>query len=228
MTTAQLFVATTALCAIGVVAAVSRADTRGAARRGVLAAAALASWLALTGWLAAEGALDPPAPPGPMPVVLPAIALAIGIAVSPLGARLAQLPLAALVGFQAFRIPVEITLHRLYGEGLVPVHMTFEGWNFDIVTGILALVVGGMALRRPVPRAVLLGWNVLGLALLATIVTIAFMAFPGFTRVLQDAPANLVPSTVPYVWLPSFLVPLALCGHLLVFRRLMVPSATTK
>jgi hypothetical protein len=35
-----------------------------------------------------------------------------------------------------------------------------------------------------------------------------------------DRPPNLLPSTFPYVWLPSFLVQAALFGHLVVFRKL--------
>lgn len=39
-------------------------------------------------------------------------------------------------------------------------------------------------------------------------------------RSFSDGPPNLLPSTFPYVWLPTFLVQLALFGHLLLFRRL--------
>jgi hypothetical protein len=36
----------------------------------------------------------------------------------------------------------------------------------------------------------------------------------------MNDPANLLPSTFPYVWLPTFLVQAALFGHLLVFRAI--------
>jgi hypothetical protein len=65
-----------------------------------------------------------------------------------------------------------------------------------------------------------LAWNILGLALLANIVTIAILSTPVPFRRFIDGPPNLLPSEVPYVWLPSFLVQLALAGHVLVFRRL--------
>ena len=70
-----------------------------------------------------------------------------------------------------------------------------------------------------VPRAVVLGWNVLGLALLANIVVIAVLVTPALHR-FPEGPPNLLPSTFPWVWLPSFLVQVALGSHLLVFRRL--------
>jgi hypothetical protein len=66
---------------------------------------------------------------------------------------------------------------------------------------------------------VVLGWNVLGLALLANIVAIAVLSTPTLHR-FPEGPPNVLPSTFPWVWLPSFLVQVALGSHLLVFRRL--------
>jgi hypothetical protein len=63
-------------------------------------------------------------------------------------------------------------------------------------------------------------WNVLGLALLANIVAIAVLATPTPFHHFVNEPPNLLPSTFPYVWLPTFLVPAALFGHLLVFRAI--------
>jgi hypothetical protein len=38
-----------------------------------------------------------------------------------------RLPLAALVGYQGFRVVVELLLHRAYVEGLMPVQMSYSG-----------------------------------------------------------------------------------------------------
>ena len=70
-------------------------------------------------------------------------------------------------------------------------------------------------------RGLVLAWNVLGFVLLANIVTIAVLSTPVPFRRFTEGPANLLPGLLPYVWLPSFLVQLALAGHLLVFRRLV-------
>ena len=64
------------------------------------------------------------------------------------------------------------------------------------------------------------GWNILGLALLANIVTVAVLSTPTPFRQFTGGPPNLLPSTFPFVWLPSFLVQVALGSHLLVFRQL--------
>ena len=74
--------------------------------------------------------------------------------------------------------------------------------------------------RRDLPRPVLLAWNVAGLLLLVTIVGIAALAAPGPLQVFTDGPPNTLLSSLPYVWLPTVLVQLALLGHILLFRRL--------
>jgi hypothetical protein len=65
-----------------------------------------------------------------------------------------------------------------------------------------------------------LAWNVLGLALLVNIVAIAILSLPGPLRVFLAGPPNVLVLRVPYVWLPGFLVMVALAGHILVFRAL--------
>ena len=50
--------------------------------------------------------------------------------------------------------------------------------------------------------------------------TIAVLSTPVPFRRFLDDPPNLLPSLFPYVWLPTFLVQVALAGHVLVFRRL--------
>jgi hypothetical protein len=181
-------------------------------------------WLALPAVLAGRGALDRYSPL-PAPALVLAGLLTAGtviLAVSGFGARFAtNLPLAGLVGYQAFRVPVEWLLHRLHAEGVVPVQMTYSGRNFDVVSGLTAAALGLWLLKARRPAAWLVtAWNVLGFCLLANIVTIAVLSTPAPFRVFTNDPPNLLPSTFPYVWLPTFLVPAALFGHLVVWRAL--------
>jgi hypothetical protein len=68
------------------------------------------------------------------------IAVAISIGFSHLGIRIAAgIPLAWLVGFQSFRLPLEVVLHDWYLTGTIPESMTWTGSNWDIVSGIVAL-----------------------------------------------------------------------------------------
>ncbi|MDB5857028.1 MAG: hypothetical protein JWQ76_717 [Ramlibacter sp.] len=182
----------------------------------------LAFWLAVPGVLAYRGDLDRYAPVPPPGFILFAL-LTLGtvmLAFSGFGARMARLPLAGLVGFQVFRVPLELVLHRLYAEGVIPVQMTYAGRNFDIVTGVLAALLAVWIWKGQAPRWLVLAWNLLGLVLLANVVTIAVLSTPVPFRQFMNEPANLLPSTFPYVWLPMFLVQAALFGHLLVFRAI--------
>ena len=203
--------------AIALIAGLRRA---GAGVRPVLAI--LFAYVAIPGHLARTGALSAwdAVPPPALLLLLGLTVLTALIVFSVVGARMADgIPLGAVVLLQSFRIPVEWVLHRLAVEGAVPAAMTWEGRNFDVVTGITALVLGLVLMRGArIPRAVVLGWNLLGLALLANIVVVAVRASPAFRAF--PGPPNLLPSTFPWIWLPSFLVEVALGSHLLVFRQL--------
>ena len=43
--------------------------------------------------------------------------------------------LATLVGVQAFRLPLELLMHRAGGLGIMPPELSYGGYNYDIVTG---------------------------------------------------------------------------------------------
>jgi len=181
------------------------------------------AYLGVPAVLARLGALDRYSPlPAPAMLLLLGLTLAtIGLVFSPYGTKaVLAIPAASVVLLQGFRIPVEWLLHRLYLEGAVPVEMTYSGRNWDIISGVTGLALGWfMGRGRPTRGLLVLAWNVLGLALLMNIVTIAVLATPVPFRHFTDGPANLLPSTFPWVWLPSFLVQLALASHLLVFRQ---------
>lgn len=123
-------------------------------RRTVLAGVGIAVWLAaqaaaaLSGWL---GRFD--LRPPPMVIWFASmIVMTLGLAWSGFGRRFAdKLPLVALIGFQAFRLPLELVMHRAAVAGIMPNVMTFTGYNFDIVSGITALLLGLYAWRRKRP-----------------------------------------------------------------------------
>lgn len=201
-----------------------RSQARAATFRTALGVAA---WLALTGGLAGAGVLSDfdDFPPRLMPLLGFGFVLTIALAASQFGKRLAEsLPLALLVGYQGFRVAVELMLHRAGVEGVIGEQMTWSGLNFDVVSGATGLALGLWLWRRsadqPAPRALLWAWNVLGLGLLLTIVAIAIMSFPG-PLARFDGPANTWVTTVPFVWLPMVMVTAALFGHLLLARRLL-------
>lgn len=188
----------------------------------VAAAAGTALWLAVTAGAAASGALNFDGTPPTMVLLMASIlAIALGIGLSRVGGRLAAgVPLAALVGVQAFRFPLELVMHRAYEEGLMPVQMSYSGRNFDIVTGVTAIVVAGLLLAGRMPAWGVRLWNWMGLALLVNVVVIANLSTPTPFRVFMNEPANVWISRAPFVWLPAVMVLTAFIGHIVIFRRL--------
>lgn len=182
----------------------------------------VSAWLLFTAGAAASGALrrfDAVPPPFGL-LVLAVVVLGILLPCSALGTRLIRgLPLAALVGYQVFRFPLELLMHRAYVEGLMPVQMSYSGRNFDILTGISAGLLALALLWLPVPRWVIQVWNVVGFALLVNIVTVAVLSTPTFGWFGPDR-LNVFVFYPPFVWLPADMVLAALMGHVLVWRAL--------
>lgn len=191
--------------------------------RTAIAAAAVAAWMAYSGILAAKGMLLDTAamPPRMVLILVPGLLLVFFTAFSGFGARLAKhLGYASLIGFHAFRLPLEGVLWWFHHQGRLPIQMTFEGRNFDILTGIAAIVAAVLAKRRIAGRKTALAFNLAGLALLLNIVGVAILSLPGPLRLFHNEPANTLVLHFPYVWLPAILVMAALLGHLVLFRKI--------
>ena len=191
-------------------------------RRTVGAALGVLVWLLLTALAAQSGALRrfDAFPPPFAGLLLALTALGVAVPCSPLGTRLVRgLPLSGLVGFQVFRFPLELLMHRAYVEGVMPVQMSYSGLNYDILTGISAGLLGAWLGWGRAPRGVVAAWNVLGFALLVNIVTVAVLSTPLF-RWFGDDRLNTFVTDPPFVWLPAVLVTAALMGHVLVWRKL--------
>lgn len=188
--------------------------------RRVLVGAAV--WLGYTGALAASGVLVGPEAPraAPLLVLVPMLTLALGLGASSLGQRLATLPAWALVLFHAFRLPLELVMHAAAAEGTMPPQLTFTGWNFDIATGVLALVIGLGLRRGALGRGAVLLFGAVGSLLLLAVVGIALASLPR-VALFGDTPrlVNTWVFYVPFVWLPAVLVGAAVLGHVVLWRH---------
>jgi hypothetical protein len=189
----------------------------------------LAAWLAVHGFVAHSGFYTNTkgVPPRFMLTVGPAL-LGIMLLFATLKGRqfLDRLNLQALTLLHVARIPVEIVLFWLFMHKTVPQAMTFEGHNFDILSGITAPVIWFLT-RNNTNSNLLLIWNFLCLGLLLNIVITASLAAPfEFQQIAFDQP-NIAILYFPFVWLPACVVPLVLLSHLAAIRQLVVPSANT-
>lgn len=192
---------------------------------GVRTAIVLLAWIAVTGAVAGSGLLARfDVTPPPIAVLLPIIfGGSIALAQSGVGRSIAQAwPLAALVGLQMFRLPLELVMHRAARLGIMPEELSYSGYNLDIVTGALAVVLAAVMAGRAVPRAVVWAWNLWGLWCLLVIAWVARTSSP-LVRGFGDDPrhVNTWVLYLPYVWLPAVLVMIALTGHLVLTRKLL-------
>ncbi|MCG3182917.1 MAG: hypothetical protein ICCCNLDF_00999 [Planctomycetes bacterium] len=221
------FVMLVLACAALVLRAVGVAWRERPARAVGVAALALTGWLALIAAVSASGVLTPTpdrVPPN-LPVLAVTMTLMLVLTLGPVGRRITErIRPHWLISFQLFRVPVELILFALAVNGLGPTLLSFEGRNFDIVTGLTAPLAAWLMLRKP-GKALVIGWNLLGLALLLNVLIHAVLSMPGPMQQIFTQPGPEVVATVPYIWLPAFLVPLAFAGHLLSLRQALRPAA---
>lgn len=163
-------------------------------------------------------------PPSILPLaVLPPLALVIYLTFSgKLDALLRRFNAGSLIGIQVFRIGVELILWQSCQNGFTPEQMTFDGLNYDIISGVAALPVMWWINKNPgTPHKTLtIAYNLIGLALLINIVTIAVLSFPGPTRYFSNEPSNLLVSQYPFIYIPTIFVPIAYTFHLFSLRKL--------
>lgn len=159
----------------------------------------------------------------PPPLVLWFGSMIVGTLIlgwSPFGRRFAdRISFVGLIGFQAFRLPLELVMHRAAVAGIMPSVMSFTGYNFDIVTGITAIPVAWYVWKRGPSRRLIALWNFTGQFLLLVIVMVAFAASPVF-RAFGDAQLNTWVVHFPYVWI-AVMVGAALFGHVITLRKLL-------
>ena len=186
---------------------------------GILAWMLFQATISLTGFYQILNSM----PPRFLLLIGPGIIISILLFVTKWGKEfIDKLDLKTLTIMHSIRIPVEITLYFVYLTGLIPVLMTFEGNNFDIISGITApLIFYFVFIVKKLNRTALLIWNILCSGLLLNVVVIALLsAQTPFQKLAFDQP-NIGVTFFPFVWLPSVVVPIVLIGHLAAIRQLL-------
>jgi hypothetical protein len=126
-----------------------------------------------------------------------------------------KLPLKTLTIIHVVRIPVELCLLWLFQYGQIPQIMTFEGINFDILSGITAPILAFTAFRNgDIKRVPLIFWNISALILLVVIVRTAILSIQSPIQQFGFDQPNVAVLYFPFVWLPAVIVPIVLFSHL--------------
>lgn len=133
-----------------------------------------------------------------------------------------HIPKSWLIYFQSFRVIVETLFVFSVTQEVLHPNVTIEGYNFDMILGFTAPLVAFLAFgKKIISKKILVLWNYLGLAVLASVIFV-FMTtvyFPEF----YGSNSTLMPfafTTYPYTLIAGFLMPIAVFIHVLSIVQL--------
>ena len=184
----------------------------------------LLAWLALQACLGLAGfyQITNTLPPRFMVLLFTPLVLIMLLFIRPAGRKYIDLlDPKSLVLLHIVRVPVELVLYALSLHHYVPGLITFEGQNFDILSGLTAPVIYYFCYVKKVKssRIISLCWNFLCLGLLANVVIRAVLSIPSPVQQMAFDQPNQAVLYFPFVWLPACVVPLVLLSHLVLIRR---------
>ena len=132
-----------------------------------------------------------------------------------------KVPVALLIGVNTIRI-LGVVFLVLHAAGRLPGPFApVAGWG-DIFVGLAAGPLAWWAHKKPLPaRPAVWAWNVFGLVDLVAAVSLGATSAPGPLRLIFAEPGTAMMSTLPWLLIPGFLVPLLACTHLAIFYRLV-------
>ena len=188
-------------------------------------AAAAALWGVIVVTIAGFG-LGAPGAAGPVPIPVVAFAVFFALLFLAWGARpqfrdaLLSVPLPALVAVNVGRIAgILMALSTAQGRISAPFGPA-AGWG-DTLTGALAIPVAVIAAKRPQNRGWVFAWNLLGAADLIDAVTLGALSAPGTPfRVFTEGPGTGAMGTLPWIIVPTMLVPLLFLVHFTIAIKL--------
>jgi hypothetical protein len=182
------------------------------------------AWLVLQAFVALSGfyTVTTGGPPRFALLVLPPVVFIVMLFIARGGRRFVDgLDGRLLTLLHVLRIPAELTLYWLYLHKVVPRAMTFEGRNFDILSGLTAPLVWYFGFVKPrLGKGVLIGWNIVCLLLLVNIAVTAVLSGSPYWQRFGFEQRNIALFYFPFVWLPCCMVPIVLLAHLVAIRQL--------
>lgn len=140
-------------------------------------------------------------------------------------ARVLQIRMPLLIAANIGRV-LGVFFLILYGVGRLPAPFApSAGWG-DVITGGIALPLAVMAASGSVRPVWIAIWNAFGMLDLITAVALGVLSQPGTPfHVFSGSAATI--TTLPWVLVPTFLVPVYFLIHLLILRQLRAPRAVS-
>lgn len=201
------------------------------ARRMAMAAAGIA-WFALIAACGATGAFDAVRGLGPagigVSVLIPfAFLTFVSTRAGAMRDAATAIPMPVLIGLHATRL-LGVFFLLLYSYGRLPApDAPVAGWG-DVLIGLTAIPVAYLAaVKAPAWRTIVLVWNSLGLLDLVVAIVLGVTSSPGFpiSFATSNADSNVM-TTLPWILIPCFNVPLLAYLHVLLFQQLRTREPT--
>jgi hypothetical protein len=188
-------------------------------------AAAATLWSVLVVAIAGFG-LGAPGVVGPVPIPIVAFAVFVALLFGAWGARsqfrdaLLSVPLPALIALNAGRlVGILQVLQTAQGRVSAPFGPA-AGWG-DMLTGALAIPVAAIAATGPKNLGWVMVWNGLGAADLIVALTLGALSAPGTPfRVFTEGPGTGAMGALPWIMVPTMLVPLYLLVHVTIAAKI--------
>lgn len=191
----------------------------------IITALIISGWLTVTAVIAFNGTLldFTSTPPKLILLIIPPVLAIIYLSNSQrVNSLIEIIPSSWFVYIQSFRILMELLLWMLFAKNIIPVQMTFEGLNYDVLTGLSAPLIGYYCLTlNKWPRIAAVLWNIAGLLLVTNIFIISVLSTPTPMRQFLNEPANTMIAYFPNVWIAAFIVPFAYFIHILSLKQLI-------
>ncbi|MBI3233057.1 MAG: hypothetical protein HYZ42_03285 [Bacteroidetes bacterium] len=190
--------------------------------------AILTAWIVIQGLIGYTGfyTYTQSIPPRFLLLVMPPMLFIIALFSTKKGRQyIDQLDPSKLTILHTVRIPVELVLFGLYIYKMIPELMTFEGRNFDILSGISAPIIYYFGYhKKTLSNKIMVLWNLVCLALLVNIIASAVLSAETPLQQLAFDQPNKAVFYFPYLWLPCSIVPVVLFSHLVCLRKLILKS----
>jgi hypothetical protein len=191
---------------------------------------ALGAWFVVVVAIGATGALSPAgrgAPALGLTVVLPIAAL-VGayFALPSVRNAMTATPLPALIALHAIRL-LGFAFIVLYAKGRLPAPFApSAGWG-DVFIGVTALPLAWAVTRFGARlRPLVFLWNAVGVVDLVVAVTLGPLSAPGPLQVFVGPPDSSPMTSLPWLIIPGFLVPILFFIHVVFFLRLARTEAS--
>jgi len=184
----------------------------------------LTAWLLYVGLISLLGIVANVSirPPGIAFILLPVtLFVVLGAIRSNSGLRYAlAIPIPLLLVAQSYRIGVELFLHQLHYEHIVPQLLTYDGSNVDVFVGLSAPFAAWASTKGKTGLRLTMLWNIVGLLSLANVITRFLLTTPGPLLFIHTEVLNRAAGIFPYTYIPGFLAPLAVTLHILAIRAI--------